>query len=87
MASEWLQLDSTDDWVRHDSEIVSSVKFLFYIVMGYTKLNLLHRHCVRKLPTHHISMFRQLFYPHPGIDRMWRHMLAQSMNVSKVRRI
>jgi type II protein arginine methyltransferase len=26
MASEWLQLDSTDDWVRHDSEIVSSVK-------------------------------------------------------------
>jgi hypothetical protein len=23
MASDWLQLDSTDDWVRHDSEIVS----------------------------------------------------------------
>jgi hypothetical protein len=23
MASEWLQLDATDDWVRHDSGVVS----------------------------------------------------------------
>jgi len=28
MASDWLQLDSTDDWVRHDSEIVSSYDVL-----------------------------------------------------------
>ena len=24
MASDWLQLDATDDWIRHDSGIVSS---------------------------------------------------------------
>lgn len=23
MISDWLELDATDDWVRHDSEIVS----------------------------------------------------------------
>lgn len=38
MASDWLQLDSTDDWVRHDSEIVSSVKFGFYDCRGATFL-------------------------------------------------
>ena len=26
MVSDWLQLDSTDVWVRYDSEIVSPVK-------------------------------------------------------------
>lgn len=25
MASDWLQLDATDDWIRHDSGIVSSL--------------------------------------------------------------
>jgi hypothetical protein len=24
MVSEWLELDATDDWVRHDAEIVRS---------------------------------------------------------------
>jgi type II protein arginine methyltransferase len=24
MVSEWLELDATDDWVRHDAEIVGS---------------------------------------------------------------
>lgn len=25
MASDWLELDATDDWVRHDAEIVRSI--------------------------------------------------------------
>ena len=25
MASDWLELDATDDWVRHDAEIVMSI--------------------------------------------------------------
>lgn len=29
MVSDWLELDAADDWVRHDSEIVSTY---FYII-------------------------------------------------------
>jgi hypothetical protein len=25
MASDWLELDAADDWVRHDAEIVKSI--------------------------------------------------------------
>jgi heme-degrading monooxygenase HmoA len=28
MVSEWLELDATDDWVRHDAEIVRGQAFL-----------------------------------------------------------
>lgn len=31
MASEWLELDAADDWVRHDAEIVNFELLCFSI--------------------------------------------------------
>ena len=28
MASDWLELDATDDWVRHDAEIVRLILYI-----------------------------------------------------------
>ena len=78
LASEWLRLDSDDDWVRHDSGIVSHLQHLDVANHSPPRLS------DRRWPMLPISMCPLSFFLHRETGHRWHPTHASSMTVSRL---
>jgi len=84
MLSEWLELDSTDDWVRHDAEIVSFLPLFLQSSMSHTFHS---RLSIKNSPMQLTSIFLPSSFPLRGTEIMLRPTHAPLMRVLRGRHI